>query len=356
MAATTTKNPGFKEDQQEDALLGKVAEWDAKCIPIEDLSYEKSSIRDVPIGEMPELPIGIFIKNKSSADGNGAEGDEISEDFERLRTFTVHPDVGSGEFVNALGKLESKGMRDAKKVVNAISRFLAVGHEKCPPAIQTIGGMPLTEAARRYGNSAQRLIEDMYLADVVTMMIGVRLAARGRDYYATMGCPVRNCKRTCKEQCSMDVLKIRGFRELKHKPVIRVELPHGIPDGKGIVKKVYFSPLKFHQLDIFFKQNIQPREMLEHVIVGIPESRVYGIKAGNPFCEDLFRKLEKTGEDQRILISALQKIKPGPDAQFKFSCDCGDEEVTYPLPWSLQPQEFLFFSNMHPDDSDDDDD
>jgi hypothetical protein len=355
MATTKT---GFKEEQ-DDTTISKVADWDAKCIPIEDLAYDKSSIRDVPAGEMPLLPDGIFLKRKSASSSENTvveNGIDIAEDFDRIQTFTVHPDVGSGEFVNALGKLESKGLRDANKVVNAISRFLVVGHEKCPPAIQSIGGMSLSEIAQRSGNSAQRLVENMDLADVVTMMIGVRLAARGRDYYATMACPVRNCKKTCKEQCSMDTLKIRSIRDLKHRPVIRVTLEYGIRDGNDLIKKIYFSPLKFHQLDIFFKQNIQPREMLERVITGIPESRAYGIKTGNPFCEDLFKKLEKTGTDQRILISALQKIKPGPDAQFKFTCECGDEQVTYPLPWSMQPQEFLFFSNMHPDDSDDDDD
>jgi len=363
MAVSTTTQPGqptqptqpaqqgFKEQEQAPSS-SRVADWDARCIPLDELSYEKTSIRDVPEGEMPELPIGIFVRTTGTA-SEEENGEAPDSSWERLRSFTVHADIGTGRFVKALGRLESKGMQNAKNIINAISRFLAVGHENVPPALVTIGGEPLATVARRANLSPQRLIEDMYLADVATMMLGVRLATRGREYAATMNCPMRNCNEVCKEMCSMDELNIKSIVGLRNKPVFRVTLENGINDGKTLIKKVYMSPVKFHQLDVFFKRNLQPSQMLEEVIVGLPESEIYGLKSGKPFCDDLFDRLERTGEDQKSLVQALQKIKPGPDAEFNITCECGDNQLKYPLPWSVQPQEFLYFSNMHPDSSDD---
>jgi hypothetical protein len=354
---------GFQQTVDSDSpCFAKVLEWDAKSIPIEDLRFEKLSIRDIPNGEMPTLPLGFFVKEgkrvTSSPEGNGHAATEEADDedvarWQRLNTFTVHPDIGKGLFSKALGKLEGKGMTNAKNVMKAITTFLAVGYENCPPAIETIGGMPLKEVAKLYGNSAQRMFEEAYIADIATMMVGVRLATRGRTYAATMNCPVRNCSNVCKELCSMDTLNIKVVPDLKNKPIFRVELDHGIFDGMGKIRKVYFSPLKFYQMDVYFKTNVTAAEMLEKSIVAIPESEVYGLsRSSNPFNEDLYDRLESSGEDQRTLIQSLQKIRPGPDAGFKITCECGERELTYPLAWSMQPLEFLYFSNMFPESDD----
>jgi hypothetical protein len=353
------KSNGFAiEVDTNSATYEKTLEWDAKSIPLDQLRVETTSIRDIPPGEMPLLPIGLFLKegkkvSQVEANGNGhVEDDEETghESYERLRQFTVHPEVGKGLFSKALGKLESKGMNNPKTVIQALAKFLGVGHENCPPAIETIGGRPLKEVARAYGNSAQRMFEEMPIPDIATMMIGVRLATRGRDYAATMNCPVRNCSNVCKELCSMDELNIRSIPILNNKPVFRVELEHGIFDGKSTVRKVYFTVLKLHQIGIYFKQNITAPEMLQEHICAIPESELFGLsKNSRPFSEDLFDALEPSGEDQRTLIQALQKLRFGPDNGFKITCECGDRQLSYPLPWSMQPQEFLYLSNMFPE-------
>lgn len=326
---------GFKQQE----ATASLEEYQARSIPIEDLEYETITIRDVPTENVPELPVGIFVE--------GEDGQ-----VERHTTYTINPGIDKGLFMFELGKLEEAAGQNAKKVPGIIAQFFG-GTRGCPPAIETIGGIPTADMARRLNTSTQKMFENMYLGDISTMLFGVRLKARkGRRVTINTPCPVTGCGETNRDDTlSLDEIEIKVIPDsvfAKGKPLFEIKLPKPISDGKGKISHFYCEPLKFYQIALFAGRG-KPADfqILQATIDAIPESPIYGARRGKPFCEELYYELGEEGME--VCTMAIRKIAspgPGPVASLPYTCACGQQELEFAIPWARNPREFIYFMSQ----------
>lgn len=323
---------GFQQKAQ--ATDTDVGALETQSIPLVDLEYETITFRDCPEGKMPELPVGFFVPNEAGQ-------------VERLRSFRVSPGISKGKFAFELGKLEEAAGQNAKNVPKIITQFFG-GNRTCPPAIESIGNIPLAEVAKRMSVSTQKLFENAYLADIATMIFGVRMAARkGRTVAINAPCPVTGCGETNRDDThTLDEIECKNIPAsvLKDKPLFDLRLPNPISDGKSKITHLYCQPLRFYQIALFAGSGKPPDfQILQACIRYIPESSIYGGRT-TPFDENLYYELDEENMDAcREMIQKLAGPGPGPVANIRYTCACGQQELDFPIPWARNPREFIYF-------------
>jgi len=329
----------------------RAREIEARSIPIEDVKYDIVTIGDY--AERPlQLPIGLFI-----------DGEDEGEPKQRITEFTIRPNIHLGDFDEFLANLDPKQGDNPKRTVDTICAFLGGGKTKDGyhlGAIESLGGYDFREFVSqktKYTSGAQ-LISNMFLGDVATIMFAARLQIgeyQGIDeetgeqidknrIAVERECPAPDCRERCRSFQTLKDIKIKSIPGLTDKPLFKFTLQHEINDGKSVIKHFYVEPLKLYQLGLFITGNKVPDiEMITAMVSEIPESEMYGRKAGSPLCSDLYKRMST--RDISALRNAAGRLNPGPVTIIDgIACACGQETFPYQINWARLPRQFLYQS------------
>lgn len=127
------------------------------------LRFDELKIVEVEYQEVPDLlPHGIWCHG------------------ERVREFTVAP--YSAEVDMNIGKLYNAQRPDLKTIVT----------QALPQQLESIGGMSPTDFAAECSVTVSQLLEQMVLADAITMVLGCKAALTGWEMAIEDTCP--NCR------------------------------------------------------------------------------------------------------------------------------------------------------------------
>lgn len=344
--ATKSPTPNGDPSVQDTSLLG---EYLAASIDInEKLSYEKKRVRDIieDQGSL-KLPLGVFMPVE--------EGGEI----QRLVDFEINPDVAFGKYSALLSSWESS-MKNAGTSVTAIANFLAgkaKGKSKSAnlaPVVSSVGGIEISQIVKLHGNSLTHFFENMYLADIITILLGIRIAVTGDEWHdyavSYRKCPVPGCEQTnVGEILDISDIEITSYGHLDKPPLFHLELKKGFKDGVGgatPIKHLFLQPQKFGQLHIYDGQTIDERTLLEAMIVAMPESQLLADKR-KPFSGDHYDNCHNT--DIQVMTQALQYVQPGPTMNLSMQCACArDEEIEHSINWIRDLRSFLYLSSDLP--------
>lgn len=298
------------------------AENESIAIPIDQLKFSKVELRTlIPPESDYTLPVGMFL------------------DGERLHRFTLHEYTGEMEL--AIGRLirSSPG-----KLVKILKEFL-------PMVIKDIGGYPLKDLAARTGaGSAPRLIEGMFLGDVLMMVLAIRHHYQGTDIAITAKCPqcgTKNEDSPAKGRPYHDLgtVEVTIVEHLKQKLVAEVTLEDGIKVFDQICKKLHLQPLRFFEIEKLAKpDNFDPEDftMVYTMVRGIPESEEYREVRGQVIDQEMYVELLGSKADKRIMQRALRKLQPGPDMAIALDCFRCQNEWQEALSWG-DLRGFLYF-------------
>ena len=304
-------------------------------IPLNDLKFDDVELCD--LGN--KLPVGIYLKE------------------ERLTDFILKPFSGTDEV--DLGKMvEANSDRDGnlKEPATVLKGFL-------PKVIESIGGYSIPDLAKQLQTSPQRLFEDMYLADSITLILSIRLQAQGWEIAMSGKCP--ECGtiatdnpdkgRLYHDLSSLEVRLIPS--RFSQKPIIELTLPEPWLLYEDTITKLWLEPMKLRQLDKLLKSNSgNPKDMDQvfEMVVGIPESTDYANKKGRLFDPALYADFctgtnGKISPNKQALYDAIAKIVPGPKMEAEMDCGnsrCRNHWTQY-IPW-ISFREFLYFTPSAP--------
>ena len=289
-------------------------------IQLQDIDWEK--------GEVPPLPYGLYLKDEA---GN----------YERLTTYTFKVELRNNyawEY-DLLEKPEQIAGNNIEKHMKKITVFLS-------KTLETIGGIPLAEVGKRYGNSIPEMLGNMYLADVITMLFGARtFIQRTLDYSVLDQCPCEKKAQVAdKDENNLHSLGDVVFRypaEISDNqpPVYQVVLPQPIVTLAETVTLVNLSPLKFYQLPQInkFRElnttiNVQQMRLMVH---SLPDSLMTSQKKGLVFTEDYWRGLSTRSKAALQAAAASILQGGGPVAKIKVTCtECNEApEFEHPIQW-----------------------
>lgn len=283
-----------------------------EAIPIRDLK-----VSTVPLEQLGDtLPIGVFL-----------EGD-------RLNSFKLKP--YRTKFDRVLGEILS---RPKVNLVDALQNFL-------PQILEEIGGIPIADVAAKSSLSVSRLCSNLYLGDVLAILLSIRQQAQGTLIKMSATCPVCGTLNEDRGTNASPFHDLRGLEikvlENSQKPVFNVQLEDGLKVGDDLIKSILMQPLKLYQFQSMMKQGSSEAydiAMLYEMITAIPESEYYRSASGRIFSDELYDDLSM--RDLEILRDAVEKLQLVPDLTAEMTCrNCGNEWEAA-LPWG-QLRQFLF--------------
>jgi len=272
-------------------------------IPFETLKVQKVNLEDFP----NRLPIGIF-----------AFG-------ERLQELEFHPYTTEHDIL-----LTRKGNEDLK---DTMGRFL-------PEIIKTIGGHSLNDIARELGQgSPKKLVERMYLADVLTTVLNIRLATVGEDVAIRDKCP--NCSTKIEDNDEngyhdLGTVEMGIIPLLEEKPIFEINLEKGFRVANDTATTIHVEPFKLFQMSKLkgTPQKQIMRRMMYEMVCGIPDIPAFaGIKSGL-FSDNEYAALGKNLDDRDRLNEAAETLlSVGPRMSINLICDACSFEYSSALPW-----------------------
>jgi hypothetical protein len=309
------------------------ADLESQAILVEEIKVDSIEYGTYSPQELPELPIGVFTPGK---EGNPSE---------RLQTYEVIDNIDSGKYYSLLGSLQEERNLNTQRVITIGAKFLAA-------TIKTIGGRPVKEVASICGKDLVGFFENMWMADVLTLMLGLRLAALETFDYAV------NTKCGCTEnqdlvygpserEYSLSSVEIKNLllTEDKKRPLFLIKLPKPISDGESQIDQLFVEPMRWRHLaditskdkgtDIFLRQAIQ-------TIVAIPQSTIYGKTRGKPFCMELFAPMGS--KSRKALSSGMNALQFGPEMTRQLYCYHCDRNTDWQFPWVLM-RDFVYDSD-----------
>lgn len=307
---------GFEEQESSQALNN-----DEAVSLIDDIEYKKVDLANL----RNRLPVGIFRKGHA------------------IRSFTLHD--YTPRFDRELGGA-LKNSRN--KLIPVLANFL-------PKVIKSFGDYEPKELAKEFNTSVSKLINNMTLADVLTILLATRLKMVGVDDDEEVSCPIAmgavcpNCQtrnvddpdkgRPYHELASVEINMIPNLRQ---KPIYEVQLEDGIKvSDEEVIERVWMNPMKFNDADKVASREEEATDisMLYAMIYSLPDSETYSQVRGQVFSDELYDRL--TQRDLQKLRKAMEKMQPGPDMTVSMECyKCGFE-WDEGLPWG-RPREFLF--------------
>ena len=286
---------GFAPEEIDSSIID---DGQIPVIKYEELALEK--VEAVDLGNM--LPVGVFL------------------DGERLQAFVLSPYKTKHDRI--LGQLLSA---PKVKISQVLGQFL-------PQVVETIGGFTLKEIAGKLSLSTSKLVENMPLADALTLVLAIRLGAQGPDIAMSAQCPA------CGAQNDDDPAKGRPYHDLSSVEVsivkdlrtrlqVEVTLIDGIDDGSEKIKTLLMQPLRLFQVDkIATPGSGVPVDigLLYSMVSAIPNSPTYANIRGQVFSDNLYDEL--TMKDLNLLRKVIEKLQPGPDMNADMTCSsCGNE-------------------------------
>jgi len=304
----------------------EVNESGLQTISLEEFKIQSYEVQD--LGN--KLPIGLF----------------HPETGERLQEFTLNP--YKTKYDRQLGSLLNA---PKVKLGSVLGNFL-------PVMVQSIGGYELDELARAFNVSPAKLIENMYLADVLMLVLATRLEAQGSMIGMTAQCP--NCGEKNEDNPDkgrpyhdLSTVEVKVVENLSSKPMIEVTLENGWEIFGDKITNVIMRPLRLFQIDEIAKPtsgNPIDINLLYAMVCALPQATHLGTveeqlkRRGGIFGDDLYDEL--TMGDLKRLRKALDVIQPGPDMNTEMICYRCGHEWQAALPWSAL-RSFLFMVYLY---------
>lgn len=319
MAQRTTSSSGNSGFGQSDAPVADTTTFFENAVNLNDLKIIKL---DDPRIDLPTTPyiqedeLATLIEQSAPEKplpvGQFYEG-------ERLDRFTLHP--YTTRFDRLLGQM----------LKNSRNRLIPVLAQFVPQIVNGIGGFEVKDLAQKFSKSPNRLIEDFFLGDVLTILLCARHEAQGTDVAIAATCP--NCgtkndddPKKGRPYHDLSTVKVRSFKNLTSKLIVEVPLVDGITVGSERITRIYMQPLRLYQAEKIANADTAPEDvsMLYSMVVGVPEVEAYRNVRGNVFGDELYDRL--TRNDLKIIRKALRILQPGPDMSIDMICyRCGNE-------------------------------
>jgi hypothetical protein len=325
---------GFRK--AEAAVSPGASPIESSAIPIDAIKTDVVSYGIYNQGNLPELPIGIFVQEKKDSP------------IQRLRKYEVVAGIDSGKYYSLLASLQEERTTVTTDRIIAISaRFLAA-------AITKIEGKPLKEVASQAGRNTVDFFKNFWMADILTLLLGIRLSINESfDYAVNTKCPCPENKDIIygPEETEYNLESV----EIKHlllqegqKPVFRIDLPSGTTDGQSDIDQLFIEPMRWRHVpevtnkakrgtDMFLRQAIQ-------TVVAIPQSEIYGKVKGKPFCQELFNPMGS--KDRKSLSDGLNAVQFGPEMAKEMYCQHCDRNFDWQYNWA-QMLDFLYNSTQN---------
>lgn len=191
-----------------------------QAIPLETLRTEEIGLGHLGM----KFPLGIWMPNG-----------------QRLRDFTLNPYNGHHDL--SLGQLEDEHNTEDSGRWNRIHEVFL------PEMIGAIAGYPLTQVASWVELPPPVLINHFYLADVITLILLIRLRVQGNEIALNGTCP-------CSEQFKirgdvhgyhlLDSVMVRTLpKEFTNRPLFRIDLEDGFTWEGERQMSIYLEPPRF---------------------------------------------------------------------------------------------------------------
>lgn len=246
---------------------------------------QQNSYKDIALSDLGQiLPIGIFINDKKINDY-------------ALTAYNVNHDI-------SLGRLEDENKEHEDKINRVFSAFL-------PTIISDIGGYTINDLAKKLDTSPNLLIREMYLADVMTLILTMRMRSHGSLIALSGTCP---CHRQKKIKGGEDGA---GFHDLKsimircwtgaRSPRFTVSLEEPVTWNNQIINEIVLRPPKFRNILSLSDEDIA----VEH--------RLLFTCSTPQVNEDFFYLL--SADDIFALEAATKQLYFGPDREIEMDCD-----------------------------------
>jgi len=244
-------------------------------------------------------------------------------DGERLRDFTLARFIGRHELI--LGELEDANRDRPDKYNRIFTQFL-------PEVLLEIGGYPLRDLAALMNLSVSKLLSSMYVADVLAILLNIRVTGMTPLVPLTGECPceekfkIRGGENTPAHD--MATVEMRVLPDRDYLPMLRVELEDGIPLGDVRIDVVHLHPYRFGQVP----EVTNPDTALDLTLLGaLTEPPIKG---------QLYRAASP--RDIKKIISCLPRIFYGPERTVPMDCPRCGFEWAIPLQYGRGYEHFYF--------------
>jgi len=243
------------------------------------------------LGELGQtLPLGIW-----------------TPDGERLTDFTLARFVGHHELM--LGELEDANRDRPDKYNRIFIQFL-------PEILLEIGGYPLKDLAALFGLSVSKFLAQMYVADILTILLNIRVTGMTPLVPLTGECPcdeqfrIRGGENTAAHD--MSSVEMRVLPDGDYSPMLRVELDDGIPVGDARIDAIHLHPYRFGQVP----EVTHPQVALDLTLLGA--------LTDPPLKGQLYRAASP--RDIKKILSRIPQLFFGPERKVPMDCpQCGYE-------------------------------
>jgi hypothetical protein len=280
--------------------------------PVDQITTETCFIEYTPY----TLPIGVL------------------HEGQRLKSFTLTPYTGDREV--ELGKILTKFKNRA---VEALPPFLA-------KMVGAIGGIGVAELSNSLGlGGAYKLFDRMALADVLTILLQIRIDNVGRDIYLSANCP--NCsylnvdsKDSPSDLSTTEVVLVTNLNTA----AVEVTLADGVTLFEETLSKVLITYPRMCDLTRMAKAKSEDRpnfthELMFEVVVGLPNSPYTSsfnsdrTAINRSAIEHVYSKM--TVRDRNTLKEAVQEVYSwGPAMSTDMVCArCGHEDWSAEVGW-----------------------
>ncbi|QLE46380.1 hypothetical protein FD723_39915 (plasmid) [Nostoc sp. C052] len=250
-----------------------------------DINYQ-----DIELGALGQkLPIGIW-----------------TPQGQRLQEFFIRRYVGKYDV--ALGELEDMYSEHPDKHTKILNQFL-------PQVIETIGGYEMLDLAILLTErNLPKLIESMYLADVLYLILRIRLLAQGKDIPLSGKCPcpeeaeIQGGKNTAPHD--LNTMNIRILPDNEPRPIYTIPLQQSIEFANEAIAQIQLEPLRFGHL-----LNLRDESLpLDIHLLQLSSSPCLSAQLYRQLCPD----------DIDNLRNSVKKINFGPEKSIFMDCPmCG---------------------------------
>lgn len=286
-------------------------------------SLESLKIRKLTLAETPyTLPIGVY----------SPEGD-------RLQEYTLKPYDGACE--RALSRLCAMKQNRTAEI---LTDFM-------PVILGSIGGKKLSELSSLYDISIRDMIQNMYLADAIHILLQLRTDEYDKSIRLSAKCP--NCGTphldSEEEPSDLSTVEVNWVKDLAS-PLIEISLKNPVVFFQGteqeeIVSTVNIRPVRIRDLERLNKvQKGEDILSLQHRILFstlVGSDKNTGEEYQHPTrtlsllsVESLYDRLST--KDRSMLMKAVTKIgQIGPEVQTEVHCQnpvCGNN-FSASIPW-----------------------
>jgi hypothetical protein len=285
-------------------------------IPIEELKFEEAEIAELG----SQLPVGLYF-----------EGEHLNDCI--LKPYKTEYDRKLGQYLK---------MNQRAGLIKVLGLFL-------PHVVESIGGYTLAQLSQKMAISESRIFEGMFLGDVLSIVMRLRMQAQGEDIAISATCPncgTKNNDGPERGYHQLTTTTVKYINKLSQKLVVGVRLQDGIQIGPDLVKLILMKPLVLHQAGKIGKDDRATPEdvsMMYEMICGLPESEYYrSARGSNIFSDEHYDVL--TAKDLKILRDAIKKLQPGPEMVIDMECYACGHEWQEGIAWG-RVREFLYYSD-----------